>query len=96
MRDQFRSDLVIGAVRIPILVVHGEGDEVIPIQSAKRLFELANASKVFISVPCCDHEVLDRKDVFPRVFGWIDDNASPKRMPPRRRKSDSLTGLLVG
>ncbi len=70
MRDQFRSDLAIGAVHIPVLMIHGEGDEVIPIHSAKRLFKLANAPKVFISAPCCDHEVLDRNDVFLRVCNW--------------------------
>ncbi len=83
MRDQFRSDLAIGAVHIPVLMIHGDGDKVIPIRSARRLFELANAPKVFISVPCCDHEVLDRNDVFPRVCDWIDNKASPNCMAPR-------------
>ncbi len=83
MRDQFRSDLAIGAVHIPVLIVHGGDDPVIPIKSAKRLFELANAPKLFISVPCCDHEVLDRNDVFPRVCDWIDDTIWPEPHTPR-------------
>jgi fermentation-respiration switch protein FrsA (DUF1100 family) len=72
MLDQFRSDLVIGDVRIPVLMVHGEGDDVIPISSAKRLFELANEPKTFMRVPGGNHLVLELADVFPRVCEWID------------------------
>ena len=42
MRDQFRSDLAIHRVHMPVLMVHGERDDVIPIESAKPLFEFAN------------------------------------------------------
>ena len=41
----------IGRVHVPVLMTHGEEDEVIPISSAKRLFELANQPKTFTSVP---------------------------------------------
>jgi uncharacterized protein len=72
MLDQFRSDLVIGDVRIPVLMVHGEGDDVIPINSARRLFELANEPKTFMRVPGGNHLVLALADVFPRMCEWID------------------------
>jgi fermentation-respiration switch protein FrsA (DUF1100 family) len=75
MLDQFRSDLAIRQVRLPVLMVHGEEDDVIPIDSAKRLFELANEPKTFVSVPGGDHLVLDTADVFPRVSEWIDAKA---------------------
>src|ERR1700716_4358601 len=48
MFDQFRSDLAIRNVPIPILIVHGDEDRVIPIRLATRLFELANEPKMFI------------------------------------------------
>jgi hypothetical protein len=35
--DQFRSDLAIRDVHIPVLIVHGDDDRVIPINLAKRL-----------------------------------------------------------
>jgi fermentation-respiration switch protein FrsA (DUF1100 family) len=72
MLDQFRSDLVIRDVHVPVLMVHGEEDDVIPLNSARRLFELANAPKTFFSVPGGNHLVLDLADVFPRVCEWID------------------------
>jgi uncharacterized protein len=72
MLDQFRSDLAIRRVHIPVLMVHGEEDDVISISSAKRLFALANEPKTFMSAPGRGHIVLDLADVFPRVCDWID------------------------
>jgi len=36
MFDRFRSDLTIGDVHIPVLVLHGDEDDVIPINLASR------------------------------------------------------------
>ena len=58
MLDQFRSDFAIHDVHVPVLMVHGEEDDVIPLNSARRLFELANAPKTFVSVPGGNHLVL--------------------------------------
>jgi uncharacterized protein len=50
MLDRFRSDLAIQNVHVPVLMVHGEEDDVIPVISARRLFELANELKTFLSL----------------------------------------------
>jgi fermentation-respiration switch protein FrsA (DUF1100 family) len=76
MLDTFRSDLAIRNVHIPVLMVHGEEDHIIPLNSAKRLFELANEPKTFVSVPGGDHLVLGLADVFPPVCEWIDAKTS--------------------
>ena len=81
MLDRFRSDLAIRHVHIPVLIVHGENDDVVPISSARRLFELANEPKTFVSVPGGNHLVLDLPDVLPCVVEWIDAQTS---QPPRR------------
>ncbi len=73
MLDQFRSDLTIPRVHVPVLMVHGEEDDIIPISSAKRLFELANEPKTFVSVAGGGHLVLEQADVFPRICEWIDE-----------------------
>jgi fermentation-respiration switch protein FrsA (DUF1100 family) len=72
MFDQFRSDLAIRNVPIPILIVHGDEDRVIPIRLATRLFELANEPKMFIKVSGGGHLVLGSAEVFGRVREWID------------------------
>lgn len=72
MLDQFRSDLVIRDVRVPVLVAHGDRDGVIPIDLGRRLFDLANQPKTFLHVPGGAHLVIGLADVFPRVCEWID------------------------
>lgn len=58
MKDQFRSDQVIGKVKAPILVLHGVRDSVIPFNQGEALFSLANAPKRFIRFPDGNHENL--------------------------------------
>jgi fermentation-respiration switch protein FrsA (DUF1100 family) len=66
------SDLAIGDVHIPIPVLHGDEDNVIPISLARRLFELANEPKTFLRVSGGKHLVLGLAEVFP-LREWIDE-----------------------
>jgi len=63
MKDQFRSDLRIPNVTAPVLMVHGDRDTVIPIESGERLFALAHEPKRFLRVPGAGHE-----DLGPRAI----------------------------
>jgi hypothetical protein len=72
-------DLAIRDVRIPVLIVHGDDDRVIPINLATRLFERANEPKTFISVVGGGHLVLGSTGVFARVREWIDTRTVEKR-----------------
>ena len=58
MRDQFRSDLRIGKVRAPVLVVHGENDTVVPISLGERLYGLVRMPKRFVRVAGAGHNDL--------------------------------------
>ncbi len=59
MKDQFRSDLRIGHVKAPVLVMHGARDNVVPIASGERLFALITAPKRFVRFPDGEHNGLD-------------------------------------
>jgi hypothetical protein len=72
MRDPFRSDLAIPAVRMPLLVVHGDKDPIIPIASGRRLYELAKAPKRFLAVPGGGHVVLGASGVFAEICDWLE------------------------
>ena len=63
IKDQFRSDLRVGKVSAPVLVVHGENDFVVPIMLGKRLFGLIGAQKRFVSVPGAGHDDLGARAV---------------------------------
>lgn len=75
MIDQFRSDAAIGKVRAPILMVHGDRDDIIPLRFAQRLFENANEPKSLLVERGGGHLVLGNPDMFPRVRAWIDERA---------------------
>jgi fermentation-respiration switch protein FrsA (DUF1100 family) len=55
MKDQFRSDLKIARVRAPVLVMHGERDDIVPIAHAEALFAAITAPKRFVRFPAGGH-----------------------------------------
>jgi fermentation-respiration switch protein FrsA (DUF1100 family) len=59
MKDQFHSDQWIRDVHVPLLIMHGARDEVIPIRFGERLFALANEPKHFIRYEKGGHIDLD-------------------------------------
>jgi len=55
LRDRYHSDRRIGAVRAPVLVLHGVKDKVISIGFGERLFALASEPKRMVRFPDADH-----------------------------------------
>src|SRR5262249_45195665 len=58
MKDQFRSDLHIGKVTAPVLVLHGDRDNIVPMALAERLYGLINAPKRFVRFAGIGHNDL--------------------------------------
>jgi fermentation-respiration switch protein FrsA (DUF1100 family) len=71
MRDQFRSDLRIGQVQAPVLIVHGARDGVIPVTSGQRLYDLIRSPKRFVLLPDGDHNNLDDFDIVGVVRSFL-------------------------
>ena len=63
MKDQFRSDLSIGKVTAPVLVLHGDRDAVVPIALGERLYAMINAPKRFVRFPGGGHDDLGARAV---------------------------------
>ena len=55
MRDQYRSMDKIGKIKMPVFMVHGERDTIIPIGLAHALYEAAPEPKTFIRLPQAGH-----------------------------------------
>jgi len=55
LSDSFRSDLRIAKVTVPVLAVHGERDNIVPITYGERLYELIPGPKRFIRLPNAGH-----------------------------------------
>lgn len=76
MHDQFRSDLAIGKVRGPVLVLHGVRDTVIPYSQGETLFALANAPKRFVRFPDGNHGNLVSQGSVPEIRRFLADQAA--------------------
>ena len=55
MKDQFRSDERIGRVTAPVLVIHGDRDDIVPIRFGERLYGLIRSPKRFVRLPGAGH-----------------------------------------
>ena len=72
MLDQYRSRDHIAKVRAPILILHGEGDQVIPYTSGKYLYTLANQPKTFHPLGDAGHEALSDPATWAAEADFID------------------------
>lgn len=55
LRDRFPSLARIGRLAVPVLVIAGERDRIVPTALSRRLFEAANGPREFLLIPGADH-----------------------------------------
>lgn len=77
LRDPFLSNEHIRGVRMPLLVVHGEQDEAIPIASGRALFEAANEPKTFHAMPGAGHNNLYDFPIVEVMQSFLDRHPKP-------------------
>jgi alpha-beta hydrolase superfamily lysophospholipase len=61
-------------LKVPVLVIHGEQDEVIPIEQSEKLFNILAGPKKLIVVEDCGHAVhldLEKEKVYKLTAKWI-------------------------
>lgn len=59
-------------LRCPLLLVHGDADELVSFDVSRRLYAAARVPKKFIRAPGSRHDFLDRREWFVRVVaGWL-------------------------
>lgn len=72
LRDTFRADEAIGKVHIPVLMMLGEDDDIIPAAASRRLFERANPPKELWALPGVGHLAMSSPGALARTIAWID------------------------
>jgi uncharacterized protein len=73
LKHPFRSDLVIGDIATPILILHGTDDRVIPFDLGKRLFELAPPGTEFIAIEGAGHNNLPAYGTIEQAIAFFKD-----------------------
>lgn len=74
MIDKFANRNRIKAVTMPVLIVHGDRDTVIPFEHSERLYALANNPKTFKRMTGEDHSTLTRHGVYDVYWSWLSAN----------------------
>jgi|TARA_B100001964_G_C14249624_1_gene609213 hypothetical protein len=57
LKDKFESYKKIKKVSVPVLVLHGKEDKIVPFSMGKKIYELANEPKFFYSQEYGDHMI---------------------------------------
>jgi uncharacterized protein len=59
-------------LQTPLLILHGEADQVIPVAMGRQLFALAQAPKQIVTIPGAGHNNHDLFGSFEVINTWID------------------------
>lgn len=76
LADKLNSAAHVGKYRGPLLQVHGEADQVIPLASGRRLFAAANQPKTLLSLPGHNHNDRLPAEYYAAVDRFL------KQLPP--------------
>jgi len=71
MLDQYRSRDIIDRLEEPILVIHGDADEVIPFEQGWALYGMAKAPKAFVRMVGSNHSTLVRDGAYDHVWRFL-------------------------
>ena len=71
IKDPFYSDQRIGKIKVPLLVMHGERDTIVPIRFAEKLFAMAIEPKKFVRYPLGGHVNLDQYGATDAVRAFL-------------------------
>lgn len=83
MKDQFRSDAVIGNVTAPVLILHGARDQVVPFSMGERMFELTKSPKHIVRFLDGGHNDLDAQGALHAVGRFLAGDLDKAPRPPR-------------
>ncbi|MEQ9693829.1 alpha/beta hydrolase [Shimia sp. SDUM112013] len=76
LENTWRSLDRAGALTMPLLVLHGDADTLIPIEQGRQIFSAAPSSdKDMITVKGAGHTDLWRSDILPRLWRFVDQFA---------------------
>lgn len=76
MLDQYRSRDIIDRIDAPLLVIHGDADEVIPFEQGWALYRMAEAPKAFVRMVGSNHSTLTRDGGYDFIWRFLDIPAS--------------------
>lgn len=89
MRDQYRSRDLIDQVGMPLLVLHGDADSVVPFVQGQTLYGMANPPKQFVRMIGSDHNTLVRDGAYDHIWRFL-NIAHPGTTASEDHAADSI------
>lgn len=87
MRDRYETMRFIGQVEVPLLIVHGEADTVIPVAMGRAVYAAARGLKELVTVPGAGHSDHGLFGSYDAIQAWLERlraiRARPERAPGR-------------
>jgi fermentation-respiration switch protein FrsA (DUF1100 family) len=73
LKDRYETDKIIARVHVPLLILHGRQDDVIPVEMGQALAQLANEPKQIVIFPAGRHSdlYLDGNNAQLVLNAWI-------------------------
>ena len=77
LKDTYDTRRYIGKVKVPVLILHGELDPVIPVAMGRRLLHMANEPKRLVTFPYAGHSdiYLDGNGALDAMRDWVGELA---------------------
>lgn len=75
LRDRFAAIDQIPRIRVPLLVIAGGNDRIVPIEHSRRLYDAANEPKTLVVIPNADHndyELLAGDEMIQAIVRFLD------------------------
>ena len=83
MKDQYRSDELIGRVTAPVLILHGAHDHVVAFAMGEQMLESTTAPKHIVIFLDGDHEDLDAQGALHAVGRFLAGDLDKAPRPSR-------------
>jgi uncharacterized protein len=71
LRDRYETGRYIRKVTAPVLVLHGEQDDVIPVEMGRRVYEAASEPKSLLTFPEGGHIDHWQFGSYEKIFAWL-------------------------
>jgi uncharacterized protein len=81
IKTKYDSITKIKDVKAPVLILHGDKDELVPIEQGRKLYEAANEPKEFYTIPDATHNdtyIVGGEEYFNTIRRFVDRLASKK------------------
>jgi hypothetical protein len=86
MFDRYETMRYLADVHAPLLVIHGEDDEIIPVAMGRAVYAAANGPKELVTFPGAGHSDHHLYGSGEEVFRWIDAIAGDAARPREEKK----------